>query len=208
MSFHWDSYREEHQQGKSTPGNWRDPPPLDESLANQLVATVIFLLKQNAQLEEGGPSGPTSSSAGPSLYTRPSTASFNVTGAPPRSPHVTASPSTSSSDLALDDSQSIPAVTRDIMKSAGKIIFYVSASNWNVVFAKLRSRLVTYAGQDEHSDLSVLGIGVVSSPLSDVYPCRSDVKLLEFCSLNRTRLGNMIQGKSNPVPPWRSSPHT
>jgi hypothetical protein len=144
MSFQWDFYRE------STKWDMRDPPALEDSLANQLLATVIVLLKQNSHLEEGTLSNTAvSSPAGQSPNTRPNTATFN-TRSHSSSAHMT---SASLADPVLDDSQSLSATMRDLMKSAGRIIFYVSASNWSVVFSKLRGRFMFYSGQDEFLDL-------------------------------------------------------
>lgn len=71
-------------------------------------------------------------------------------------------------------SSSRGVVTQEIYRNAGMITYFLSASNWTEVFGRIKFRITQYANEDE--DLV-------------------ELRLLEVCCLNRTRLVAVIQGK-------------
>lgn len=64
-----------------------------------------------------------------------------------------------------------------IYKAASKVIAYVSASNWNIIFAKIKNRILYLTTTTEEN------------------PEITDVILLECASLNCTRLSKILTGK-------------
>lgn len=67
-------------------------------------------------------------------------------------------------------------IMSDLCKHAGRVLFYISASNWATVFSRLKARLHFLAlTSDENAD-------------------SSEIRLLEYYNLNAKRLSNIIQG--------------
>ncbi|KAI8384889.1 uncharacterized protein BYT42DRAFT_563965 [Radiomyces spectabilis] len=69
---------------------------------------------------------------------------------------------------------SLSQVALDIYKASSRIIFYVSASNWPVVFARIKARLLYLSTTDDED------------------PDTFDVQLLECCALNARRLSMLL----------------
>nr|CAG8557750.1 86_t:CDS:10 [Entrophospora candida] len=63
----------------------------------------------------------------------------------------------------------------EIFKNAGRVIFYISSSNWDVVFAKIKSRIGNLAAANEDR------------------PEIAELKLLECSNLNAKRLSRILQ---------------
>ncbi|KAG1437790.1 hypothetical protein G6F56_012934 [Rhizopus delemar] len=70
-----------------------------------------------------------------------------------------------------------PSVFADIYETAGRIMAYVSASNWDVVFSKFRARLMQLKSTAEET--------------TEV----TDLAALENVSLNSKRLSMILTGK-------------
>lgn len=65
----------------------------------------------------------------------------------------------------------------DIYKAASKVIFYVSASNWHIVFIKIKTRILFLTTSVDEN------------------PNFADLRLLECCALNSKRLSAILTGK-------------
>ncbi|KAF8977993.1 Ras GTPase activating protein ira2, partial [Haplosporangium bisporale] len=65
-------------------------------------------------------------------------------------------------------------IASELYKTAGRILFYISASNWPIVFARLKARV-------QHL-----------STTNDEWPETAELKLLETASLNQRRLGQVL----------------
>ncbi|KAG0221205.1 Ras GTPase activating protein ira2 [Mortierella sp. GBA43] len=65
-------------------------------------------------------------------------------------------------------------ISNEIYKTAGRVLFYISASNWPIVFARLKARI-------QHLTTT-----------NDDWPETAELKLLETASLNQRRLGQVL----------------
>ncbi|KAF9111158.1 Ras GTPase activating protein ira2 [Mortierella sp. AM989] len=65
-------------------------------------------------------------------------------------------------------------LSNEIYKTAGRVLFYISASNWPIVFARLKARI-------QHLTTT-----------NDDWPETAELKLLETASLNQRRLGQVL----------------
>jgi neurofibromin 1 len=136
-----------------------DPPPLEEPLAKFILTVVGRFLQTSA----------------PDLFENTAVVAMNAAT-------TTTNPTSSALDAKVETAQADPSVNQtrtllmsDVHKSAGRILFYVSASNWPIVFQRLKARLMFLAGtNDENADTS-------------------DLRLLEWCNLNSKRLSSVIQ---------------
>ncbi|KAI9331843.1 hypothetical protein BDR26DRAFT_824234, partial [Obelidium mucronatum] len=77
----------------------------------------------------------------------------------------------------------------EIQKEAGKILFYLSASNWNLVLARIRQKLysLTNSATALNADDSVLP-GFTGAFGLDL----TELRFLEFCNLDLTRLPSLL----------------
>ncbi|RIA90709.1 hypothetical protein C1645_875920 [Glomus cerebriforme] len=133
------------------PRSWDDPPPLEDSLAKYILSVLSRFLHQMASQED------------------------NTTGQPPTgSPAGPGSPS-SNFPAAPQGSSATFDIINDIYRNAGRVIFYISASNWAVVFSRIKNR-----------------IGYLTST-NDEWPETSELKLLECSDLNSKRLSMVLQ---------------
>ncbi|MBW0469189.1 hypothetical protein O181_008904 [Austropuccinia psidii MF-1] len=144
--------------------DWIDPPPLDDNLAKQLVATISFFLKEHQRFEDAGAA--LTPIGGSSHIHDPSRNHSLVTG------HPTNSHSSFGRDN--DEKPIVPSLMREILAQVAKICFFVSASNWPIVLGKIKNRIAYWSGPED-------------------FPDRSETRLLEFCSLNRSRLSSIIR---------------
>lgn len=71
-----------------------------------------------------------------------------------------------------------PPLLNDIYKVAGKILYYVSASNWSFYYVKIKSAVQV---------LGSIGEGVEMNP--------PDIRMLEHGCLTRQRLHTVLTGK-------------
>ncbi|CAG8746171.1 7788_t:CDS:2, partial [Dentiscutata heterogama] len=67
-------------------------------------------------------------------------------------------------------------IISEIYKNAGRVIFYISASNWNVVFSRIRHRIAYLAAANDN------------------WTETAELKLLEVSDLNSRRLSMVLQG--------------
>ncbi|CAG8517845.1 8557_t:CDS:10 [Diversispora eburnea] len=67
----------------------------------------------------------------------------------------------------------------EIYKNAGRVIFYISASNWDIVFNRIRQKIAFLCNTNEE------------------YPETSELKLLEVSDLNSQRLSMVLQELCN-----------
>jgi hypothetical protein len=133
------------------PRSWDDPPPLEDALAKYILSVLSRFLHQMASQED------------------------NVTGQTPNG-NPTGSTSTNNSPATPQGSSATFDIISDIYKNAGRVIFYISASNWTVVFSRIKNR-----------------IGYLTST-NDEWPETSELKLLECSDLNQERLTAVLKG--------------
>lgn len=142
-----------------------DPPPLEDALAKYVLSVLSRFLNEGthdndpAALADPAPSPNNNSSSSSSSKKKTDTDSVPIT--------------TSHSTVAVQD----PELSNEIYKTAGRILFYISASNWPIVFARLKARI-------QHL-----------STTNDDWPETAELKLLETASLNQRRLGQVLTGK-------------
>jgi neurofibromin 1 len=131
------------------PSELEDPPALEESLAKYIVSIMSRFMHQMSFMEEreSGSSSHTTNITRTEYYTSTSVASI-------------------SSDIIVD-----------IYKAVGRVIFYVSASNWHIMFIKIKTRIL-----------------YLTTTL-DENPNFADLRLLECCALNSKRLSAILVGK-------------
>ncbi|CAG8509250.1 3861_t:CDS:10, partial [Acaulospora colombiana] len=165
MTHHWKCYRGTQKENDTTiksptthselppvspastaPKSWDDPPPLDDSLAGHILNVLSRFLHQMANLEDNNPN-------------------LQSNGVQNSNGHNQSSA----------QSSAIYDIVCDIFKNAGRVIFYISASNWNIVFSKIRSR-IKYL-----------------TTTNDEWPDTSELKLLEVSDLNSKRLSMVLQ---------------
>jgi hypothetical protein len=132
------------------PKSWDDPPPLEDNLAVFILKVLSRFLYQMASLEDYNPN----------VHNGPNVGRDS----PIHNVQAAWSPTTYE-------------LVSEIFKSAGRVIFYISASNWNVVFARIRSRIAYL------------------SAVNDEWPDTSELKLLECSDLNSKRLSMVLQGQ-------------
>lgn len=132
----------------STGYELEDPPPLEDNLAKYIVAIMSRFMYQMAAAEdrEYGP-GSTGNITGRAEYT------------------IGGGGNGTSTDIMTD-----------IYKAASRIVFYVSASNWPIMFAKIKARLIHLSTTVEEN------------------PETADVRLLECSALNSERLAMVLGG--------------
>ncbi|KAI8614426.1 hypothetical protein BC830DRAFT_1127447 [Chytriomyces sp. MP71] len=155
-----------------------DPPALDESLCNFILNTVtgLFLTYGSEILVDSithsdflrtlgfvdeRETGPTSSKVG-SFFTQA------------KSGHYMPSPAMFMCPIG-------PEIYLELQKEAGKIIFYMSGSNWNLVMARIRQRLYSVTNTTAQSE-EVSGNG------ADL----AELRFMEFLNLNQFRLTPLI----------------
>ncbi|KAF7726129.1 Ras GTPase activating protein ira2 [Apophysomyces ossiformis] len=167
MQHHWQFVRESrseaptlvpHKDGSTNsidmrsaenhPADLEDPPPLDDTCAKYVVAIMSRFMHQMTVMEERD-LGLATNHATNITRTEYYTTNCNVAG--------------STSDIMVD-----------IYKAASRIVFYVSASNWPVVFAKIKTRILYL------------------STTTDENPETADMRLLECCALNAKRLSTVL----------------
>lgn len=132
------------------PIEMEDPPPFDDAIAKSIVNVISRIMHQTTTMEERE-------------YGQATNHVTQIT----RTEYYTASNiSRTSADIVLD-----------IYKASSRVIAYLSASNWNVVFSKIKMRILYL------------------STTTDENPETSDMRLLECCSLNSKRLSIVLSGR-------------
>lgn len=126
-----------------------DPPPLDDNLAKHIVHVMSRFIYQIGILDEkehGIVANHSASACSTETYTN-----FN--------------------------GQILPtSLMVDIYRAAGRVVAYVSASNWSITFAKIKNRILYLTTTQEEN------------------PEVTDVMLLECASLNCKRLSMVLTG--------------
>ncbi|CAG8518713.1 24789_t:CDS:10 [Dentiscutata erythropus] len=138
------------QKQQKLPRSWDDPPPLEDPLAKYILSVLSRFLHQFVTHEDNNPNIPN----GPS--------SSQPQREQPNNPNVQFSAATHD-------------IISEIYKNAGRVIFYISASNWHVVFSRIKNR-----------------IGYLTST-NDDWPETAELKLLEVSDLNSKRLSMVLQ---------------
>lgn len=128
-----------------------DPPPFEDALAKSIMNVMSRIMHQTTILEE-------------KEYGQ---ATNHVTQITRTEYYTPSNIARTSADIVLD-----------IYKASSKVITYLSASNWNIVFSKIKARILYL------------------STTSDENPETSDMRLLECCSLNSKRLATVLSGKT------------
>ncbi|KAI8087606.1 uncharacterized protein B0P05DRAFT_584843 [Gilbertella persicaria] len=126
-----------------------DPPPLDDSLAKHIVHVMSRFIYQIGVLDEREHG----------LIANHPASAISV-----------------DSCVASTGQSLLTNIMVDIFKVASKIVAYVSASNWPVIFAKIKSRILYLTTTTEEA------------------PEIMDIMLLECSSLNRKRLSMVLTG--------------
>lgn len=150
----------------------RDPPPLSDFVAQQLVNLCSFFLKQHILHDDGLSSGPSGNQESSEAISIPTLARNALRAA--EEALVQEAVVVEVSPVGNPTRQS---VAFDIYKMAGMINFYTSASNWSVIFSRLKSRLGHYANSDDAPELG-------------------EMRILEWSCLDRKRLSTVIQGET------------
>ncbi|KAI9326596.1 hypothetical protein DFJ73DRAFT_766700 [Zopfochytrium polystomum] len=169
-----------------------DPPPLDESLARYLMnALVPFFFTHTGQINPDNISH--------TNYTLSLMAGGNT-------PMVSSYPSAGSGER---DAQQIAnffmqprnelyfpnkemfapppggEILAEMQRIAGRIIFYISGSNWPLLFARIKQRLQYLMSTSGLNDSDEIGTADVT-----------ELRYLEWCNPNRMRLATVIAGNS------------
>jgi hypothetical protein len=124
-----------------------DPPPLEDNLAKHIIYVMSRFIYQIVILDEKE-HGLVANHAASAISTETYT---NVNGS--------------------------CKIMVDIYKAASLVVAYVSASNWTITFAKIKSRILYLTTTQEEN------------------PEMTDVMLLECASLNHKRLSMVLTGK-------------
>lgn len=133
-------------------GELMDPPPLDEALVTFLLALVGRFLNQAHLVEE----------------------------------HIdqqTSTPSDYPLDILISTFNVDPKVlslTMDIYKTAGRVLYYVSASNWSIYYAKIKNAVHILGAMGEGSEINP-----------------PEIRLLECSCLTRQRVHTVLSGNNN-----------
>ncbi|KAI8373844.1 hypothetical protein BD560DRAFT_393755 [Blakeslea trispora] len=144
----------------TVPIEMEDPPPFDDFLAKNVINVMSRIMHQTTIMEE-----------------REYGQATNHITQIVRNEYYTASNITrTSADIVLD-----------IYKAMSRVIAYLSASNWSVVFSKIRMRIIYL------------------STTTDENPDSSDMRFLECCSLNSRRLSTILAEMCSTFPSLRKS---
>jgi hypothetical protein len=73
--------------------------------------------------------------------------------------------------------KSVSSMSQAIAKFAGRVIYHLSASNWPVVYHRLRTKIYFLAGT------------------TDEMPDTVDLQLMTYCAMDRTRLIQLLNGR-------------
>lgn len=147
-SSHSGSVHNRPYQGRSTANV--DPPPLDEALVTFLLALVGRFLNQTHLIEE---------------------ASDQLASTPSDHPAATLATVASVDTKVLE-------IVIDIYKTAGRVLYYVSASNWPIYYGKIKNAVHI---------LGAMGEGTEMNP--------PEIRMLACSCLNRQRLHTILSGK-------------
>lgn len=170
-THHWAAHNVSDRARRATTpaGPLLDPLPLEESLARQVVSLATLFLKLHYTQAEAPNSG---------------NYSANISAPVEAKAALEAAIAVQGGEdhgLAIESEVvTREAVTSAISSAAGTIAFFVSASNWSAVLSRVKGRLTYSANADDTPDLS-------------------EVRLLEWCCLDRRRISAVIQGETHSV---------
>ncbi|KAI8801315.1 hypothetical protein BJ742DRAFT_685193 [Cladochytrium replicatum] len=181
-----------------------DPPPLDENLSKFILSLLLRCFFTSSQLVNpdtinhsfalcppsttlGNMGGSMDRNGGRNLYATTSNigAGSNAADLPPNSPVTFGSP--------------LEAHTA-IQVAAGRILFFLSASNWNVVYSHLRKRFI-YLAQIGNNPVAAAAAAAAMGGIEEYTPAvnmsaetgdLTEFRMLEWCNLNRQRLSTIL----------------
>ncbi|CAG8747135.1 12204_t:CDS:2, partial [Cetraspora pellucida] len=104
------------QKQQKLPRSWDDPPPLEDPLAKYILSVLSRFLHQYVTHEDNNLNPQTGASS----------------GQPTRDHGLPTNPNVQVSAATHD-------IISEIYKNAGRVIFYISASNWHVVFSRIKN---------------------------------------------------------------------
>jgi neurofibromin 1 len=179
-------------QSSDIPHFWSDPLPLDESsartLLNVLITYLRFVSSENSL--HSGTASPAPSRDGRGQSSSIVSWGHGVVTQHPgfsalspsflRTHQHTHNPSNREDELlSCTNMSNITNTVTQTTRYLGQIIFYLSSSNWNLVFTRIRSRL-------SH----------LTTTIEDT-PDLTELRLLQWANLDRVRLGQLMQETSN-----------
>jgi neurofibromin 1 len=178
-------------QSSDIPRFWSDPLPLDETSARTLLNTLItylrFVSSENAL--QPGTASPAPSRDGRGQSSSIVSWGHGVVQHPGFSAlcpsfvrthqHIHNSDTREDELLSCTNMSNIIDTVTQTTRFLGQIIFYLSSSNWNLVFTRIRSRL-------SH----------LTTTIEDT-PDLIELRLLQWANLDRVRLGQLMQETSN-----------
>ncbi|ORY52851.1 hypothetical protein BCR33DRAFT_845142 [Rhizoclosmatium globosum] len=177
-------------QSQQNPSHLTNPPALDESLANYLLShlSTIFLTYLSEITLESISHPDFLRSLGfvddrdvsPTPYTR--IASFFTHS---KSSSYLPNPS-------LFHTPAYPDIYLELQKEAGKIIFYLSASNWSLVLSKIRARLYTCTSSVSMEAASDSGLVAPGSSAGIIAFDVAELRFMEFLNLDLQRLPSLL----------------
>ena len=95
------------------------------------------------------------------------------------------------SSLSITQFPNASDVLPEIHKAAGRVMFYLSASNCPVILNKIRSRLQAISSSSEKYDGNIaIGTGNNTTEGGDL----TELRFIEWCNLNRSRLEIVLGG--------------
>ncbi|KAL7420982.1 Ras GTPase activating protein ira2 [Cryptotrichosporon argae] len=168
------------------PRPWSDPAPLDEGLARYLLSVLLVyvrMVSRDDPMVSGTASpAPSKHSASGSSWGRqlaPSSGSYSLGTRFIQSHSTESTQPPHAKPIALSAETQTAAISQ-VAKYTSRLIFYLSASNWNLVLSRIRSR-----------------IAYLTTTIEEV-PDLVELRLLEWANVDRIRLGQVMQEISSP----------
>ncbi|KAI8874816.1 hypothetical protein K501DRAFT_339050, partial [Backusella circina FSU 941] len=160
-----------------TPTESQQVPPMDEALASYLLSLLIKYLVQLHIIEERNDQ-------------------LTVTS----SEHGNDALATASSK---SDSQTMEYV-REVYNTAGKIMYYISASNWPIYYAKIKSAVnVLSSITNDNSDFNPPDVRLLSFACLDVAKLHTVLQELSHYFLNMRPQGKLLFAKMMRTAIWK-----
>ncbi|KAJ3107169.1 Ras GTPase activating protein ira2 [Phlyctochytrium bullatum] len=150
-----------------------DPPPLDEALAKYILAAISRFFHTSA----ASINAETISHSFASEFT-----AFNTLGLSTPNSNVAGYFLGGDHARGLFSPASNATYLVELQRAAGRVLFYLTSSNWFVVFARIKQKL-QIIGQKGVREMDEAGIQ--STELTEL-------RFLEWSNLNRTRLGMVV----------------
>lgn len=179
---------------------WPDPPPLEDNLARQLLSVLVIyirLLSQESTLSLSANTTPTPSKDGKSpssvsvsswsqQVSTPGSSSFSLGStfiqqhSYPSAQSPPPPPVPEHAKLLAPIASSQPTAVKQLTKRVGRVIFYLSASNWPLVLSRIKGR-----------------IAHLTTTLEET-PELFELRFLEWANVNTSRLNQALQEISTP----------